>query len=94
MHRKHVADDAEVCYTSWLHGYPVELYGDVECMSVCIDSGIASQLNGWRAESCSQDQSVGVVCHKGRLSRRLTSKIDTSDPSLMSIYFGFSIRAT
>ena len=69
-----VADDAEVRYTSWLHGFPAELYGDVECMSLCINSGIASETNGWRAEKCTQDQSVGVVCHKGRLSRRLTSQ--------------------
>lgn len=69
-----VAGDAEVRYTSWLHGYPVELYGDRECMSVCTNSGIASQTNGWRPERCIQDQSVGVICHKGRCSYRITSQ--------------------
>ncbi len=65
-----VAGDEEVRYTSWLHGYPVGLSGSIECMSVFIDSGIASELNGWRAENCTQGQSVEVICHKGRLFHR------------------------
>src|SRR6218665_1608679 len=69
-----VAGDAEVRYTSWFRRYPVTLYSSNECVSVLGNSGIASGNNEWNSENCAQGQSVGVICHKGRLSHGLASQ--------------------